>query len=92
MTCVLLQSIKLAQRLSCYIPETDANRHTKITRRLQLTFIQEVNEVQNKNVKNTKNFMIPWYNGLKYICFKSQQPAFSDGSNNTNWTVLIKDI
>ena len=59
MTCVLLQSIKLAQRLSCYIPETDANRHTKITRRLQLTFIQEVNEVQSKNVKNTKNFMLP---------------------------------
>ena len=55
---MLLQSIKLAQRLSCYIPETDANRHTKITRRLQLTFIQEVNEVQSKNVKNTKNFML----------------------------------
>ena len=84
MTYVLLQSIKLAQRLNCYIPETDVNRHTKITRRLQLTFIQEVSEVQSKNVKTTKNFMLPWNNGLKYICFKSQQPAFSDGSNNTN--------
>ena len=59
MTCVLLQSIKLAQRLNCYIPETDVNRHTKITRRLQLTFIQEVSEVQSKNVKTTKNFMLP---------------------------------
>ena len=59
MTCVLLQSIKLAQRLNCYIPETDVNRQTKITRRLLLTFIQEVSEVQSKNVKNTKNFMLP---------------------------------
>ena len=48
MTYVLLQSIKLAQRLNCYIPETDVNRHTKITRRLQLTFIKEVSEVQSE--------------------------------------------
>lgn len=48
MTYVLLQSIKLAQRLDCYIPETDVNRHTKITRRLQLTFIKEVSEVQSE--------------------------------------------
>ena len=48
MTYVLLQSIKLAQRLNCYIPETDVNRHTKITRRLQLAFNKEVSEVQSE--------------------------------------------
>ena len=48
MTYVLLQSIKFAQRLNCYIPETDVNRHTKITRRLQLTLNKEVSEVQSE--------------------------------------------